>query len=327
MRVVAIEEHFSAPSINEADVGSIGRLRGVLGDLADRLDDVGELRLRDMDAAGIDVQVLSQVAPGLHHLDPAVAVPLAVDANDMLADVVRRHPSRFSGFATLPIGDPTAAAAELERSVRQHGFKGAMVNGHTRGKYLDDRSFWPVFESAEALDVPIYLHPTMPPAQITEVYYAPYGPSFAGAGWGFAVETATHTLRLILSGLFDAFPRLKLILGHMGELLPYCLTRINRWLTPDSAHLQRPVTDYIKQNIWITTAGAFDAPAFICASHSIGIDRILFSVDYPFDDNQLGVEFLRRLPISDHDRTKVAHANADALLRLVTSSQPVPDST
>ena len=316
MRVVAIEEHFSAPSINEADADSIRRLRGVLGNLADRLDDLGALRLHDMDAAGIEVQVLSQVAPGLHHLDPAVAVPLAVETNDMLAEIVRMHPTRFAGFATLPIGDPLAAASELERTVRHHGFKGAMVNGHTRGKYLDDRSFWPVFECAHELDVPIYLHPTMPHPQVADVYYAPYAPSFAGAGWGFAVETGTHALRLILSGLFDEFPRLKLILGHMGELLPYCLTRIDRWLTPDFAHLQRSVTDYIKQNVWITTAGAFDAAAFICASHSMGIDRILFSVDYPFDDNHVGVEFLERLPISDHDRAKVAHTNADSLLRL-----------
>jgi len=320
VRVVAIEEHFSAPSINDADPGSIARLRGVLGHLADRLDDVGDVRLRDMDAAGIDVQVLSQVAPGLHHLDPEVAVPLAVDANDLLAEVVRRHPSRFAGFATLPISDPTAAASELERAVHQHGFKGAMVNGHTRGTYLDDRRFWSVFECAHTLDVPIYLHPTMPPLAISDVYYAPYSPSFAGAGWGFAVETGTHTLRLILSGLFDAFPRLKLILGHMGELLPYCLSRIDRWLTPDFAHLERPVADYITQNIWITTAGAFDAPAFIGASHSMGIDRILFSVDYPFDDNHRGIEFLQQLPISDHDREKVAHGNAENLLRLSTAS-------
>ena len=273
-----------------------------------------------MDDAGIDVQVLSQVAPGLHHLDAPVAVPLAKEANDMLADVVRAHPSRFAGFATLPVSDPVAAATELDRSVRVHGFRGAMVNGHTRGAYLDDRRYWPLFECAQELDVPIYLHPTMPPAVITEVYYAPYPPSFAGAGWGFAVETGTHALRLILSGLFDAYPRLKLILGHMGELLPYCLTRINRWLTPDFAHLQRPVTDYITQNFWITTAGAFDAAAFICASHSMGIDRILFSVDYPFDSNQSGVEFLHRLPISDHDRAKVAHSNADTLLRLPTTA-------
>jgi predicted TIM-barrel fold metal-dependent hydrolase len=319
---VAIEEHFSAPSINEADAGSIGRLRSVLGELANRLDDVGELRLRDMNAAGIDVQVLSQVAPGLHHLDPGIAVPLAVDANDMLADLVGQNSSRFAGFATLPIGDPIAAASELERTVHRHDFKGAMVNGHTRGRYLDDRSFWPVFECAHALDVPIYLHPTMPPPQVADVYYAPYAPSFAGAGWGFAVETGTHMLRLILSGLFDAFPRLKVILGHMGELLPYCLTRIDRWLTPDSAHLQRPVTDYIKQNVWITTAGAFDVPAFICASHSMGIDRILFSVDYPFDDNRSGVEFLGRLPISEHDRAKVAHVNADTLLGLTAAIPP-----
>jgi predicted TIM-barrel fold metal-dependent hydrolase len=160
----------------------------------------------------------------------------------------------------------------------------------------------------------------MPHPDVRRVYYANYPASFAGAGWGFAVETGTHLLRLILSGLFDEYPNLRLILGHMGELLPYCLTRIERWLSPDNRHLERRVTDYIKENVWITTAGAFDTPAFLCARQALGIDRLLFSVDYPFDDNLRGVEFLHQLPITDNERELVAHRNADALLRLVPAT-------
>jgi hypothetical protein len=273
-----------------------------------------------MDAAGIDVQVLSTPAIGVEELDPAEAMRMSQEVNDVLAKAVADHPDRFAGFAVLPTLDATAAANELERTVTQLGFKGALINGHTRGRFLDDEAFWPIFERAEALDVPIYLHPTPPPPQVREAYYSGLqgmvGNVLALAGWGWHCETGLHALRLVLGGVFDRFPGLHVIIGHMGENIPFSLARADQVLTPFAGYLQRSVADYFHENFYITTSGYFTFAPLLCALMVLGADRIIFSVDYPFSDNVEGRTFLDAAPINPADREKIAHGNVERLLRM-----------
>jgi len=318
VRVIAIEEHFLTAGVAAATASH--RPGGGQGDTLAKLGDLGGRRLADMDAAGIDVQVLSVTAPATQELDAAQAVPLARDANDRLAAAVAAHPGRFAGFATLPTADPAAAAAELDRAVTSHGFKGAMICGHTRGRFLDDHAYLPVLERAAALGVPVYLHPTFPTPQVVEAYYggfaAPVSGALATAGWGWHAETGLHALRMVLGGVFDRFPGLQVIIGHMGENIPFSLARTDERLSPVATHLKRRVAEYFQQNFHITTSGYFTDPPLLCALMVLGADRIMFSVDYPFSDNAAGRAFLDRAPISAADREKIAHGNAERLLRL-----------
>src|SRR5438552_5146491 len=228
--VIALEEHDW-----DADVAkTFGSGAAREPELRRRLDDLGALRIKEMDEAGIDVQVISHGAPSTQRLDAATAVPFAQRASGRLHEAVRAHPGRFAGFAALPTADPKAAADELERSVTRLGFKGAMVHGPTNGVFFDDRRFWPIFERAQALDVPLYVHPASPHRGVVEAYYQDYVqdfPSLLNAAWGFTVETATQGIRLVLSGVFDRYPDLKIILGHLGEGLPFLLWRIDHALS------------------------------------------------------------------------------------------------
>jgi predicted TIM-barrel fold metal-dependent hydrolase len=242
--------------------------------------------------------------------DDAQALSLATVANDALAEAVAAHPTRFKAFATLATQAPAGAARELERSVRQYGFRGAMVNGHTRGRYLDDKRFWPIFEAAQALDVPIYPHPA-----VLEAYFKDY-PVLGYAPWGYAVETGTHVLRLILSGVFDEFPRLRMVIGHMGELLPFALWRADGRLTPKYPHLKKSVRRYFLEHFSITTAGVFSTPELMCTASVVGFDNMLFSVDYPFESNLQATKWFAELQIADSDRAKLAHLNAERVLGL-----------
>jgi uncharacterized protein len=316
VRVIAIEEHFLTAGVAAA-TASYRPASGQDGLLA-KLDDLGGGRLADMDRAGIDVQVLSVSPPGTQELDAAAAVPLAREANDKLAAAVAAHPDRFAGFATLPTADPAAAAAELDRGVTALGFKGAMIHGHTRGRFLDDPVYLPIFERAAALRVPIYLHPTYPAPPVAQAYYggfaAPVSGVLATAGWGWHAETGLHALRLVLSGVFDRFPGLQVIIGHMGENIPFSLARADERLTPVATHLKRRVGEYFEQNFYITTSGYFTDPPLLCALMVLGAGRIMFSVDYPYSDNAAGRAFLDRAPISAADREKIAHGNAERLL-------------
>jgi len=318
VRVIAIEEHFSTPGIRAATAPRPAG--GGMAETLAKLDDLGERRLADMDAAGIDVQVLSVGPPATQDLDAAVAVPLAARANDQLAAAVATHPSRFAGFATLPTADPAAAAAELERTVTDLGFKGALVNGHTRGRFLDDPAYWPILERAESLDVPIYLHPTYPTAQVMDAYYgglpAPVGEVLATAAWGWHAETGLHALRMVAGGVFDRFPLLRVIIGHMGEHIPFSLARADERLTPVATHLKRRVAAYFHTNFYVTTSGYFTDPPLLCALMVLGADRIIFSVDYPYSANVAARAFLDRAPVSPADRDKIAHGNAERLLRI-----------
>jgi uncharacterized protein len=321
MRTITLEEHISTPEYLEAmeKVWPGDPVIDMWRAQRDKLLDVGKDRIADMDAAGIDLQVLS-LSGGMDRLDPAIATSLAGDTNDKLAVAVRAHPDRFAAFATLALQEPEKAALELERCVRQLGFKGALVNGTSNGLFLDHRRFTPLFETAQALDVPIYLHPAPPPDEVKKAYYGglPVNLGFvlSTAGWGWHVETGLHCLRLIVSGLFDRFPKLQIMIGHMGEALPYYIVRAESFLTQSTKHLQRRVSEYFQEHFYITTSGCFSLPPFLCALQVMGADRILFSVDHPFNSNILGRAFLNALPVSQEEMAKIAHGNAERLLKL-----------
>ncbi len=242
---------------------------------------------------------------------------MAQDANDRLAAAVKKHPTRFAGFAALPTADPKAAAAELERTVKQYGFKGAMIHGHQQGEFLDERKYWPIWERAAALDVPIYLHPALPHPKAVEAYFGGYE-DIARAGWGFAVDTSIHFLRILFAGVFDAYPGLKIILGHLGEGLPFAMHRLNEhtWRAAQRRGLKKSPLDYIRDNLVVTTSGNWYEPAFVCTLLALGADKIIFAIDWPYEANKTGMEYLHKLSINDDDRHKIAHANAERLLRM-----------
>jgi predicted TIM-barrel fold metal-dependent hydrolase len=315
-QVIAIEEHYIDPEVKE-HIAAADRTGGPA--IAARLEDVGQGRIAEMDAAGIDIQVLSHGAPSVQKIaEPELAVRLARSANNRLAETVRSHPDRFAGFAMLPTAEPKAAADELERAVTRLGFKGAMVHGLSNGLFLDDRRFWPIFERAQALDVPLYLHPAIPHPAVIDAYYKEYVgkyPNLLRAAWGFTVETATQGIRMVLSDVFETYPRLKIILGHFGEGLPFLLWRINMALVRDGAGPSW-FRDTFCEHFWVTTSGFFSDPALLHAIQEIGIDRILFSVDYPFVENAPGTEWAMRIPLAAADREKILGGNAKRLLKL-----------
>lgn len=326
MRIVTIEEHFAyEPVTKYCDVLDLFRQYG--NPACDKLSDVHDSRISDMDKAGIDFQLLSLLDPGVQELEAKIALPLAREANDFLAQVVAQNPTRFGGFATLATMDPSAAADELERCVKTHGFKGAMINGRSGDRYLDDESNWVIFERAEELGVPIYLHPTTPHPDVMNAYFKDYADvGLHLASWGFAVETSSHVLRLIYAGVFDHFPKLQMVLGHMGELLPFGLWRLDRyylpraWYRTDAQVAERKLelkpAEYFRRNFHITTSGNFSYPPLLCSLLELGSERIMFAVDYPMDVAEDGVRWLLDAPISDRDREKIAHQNADRLFGL-----------
>lgn len=331
-RVIALEEAFLHPRVWELFPEA---LQGKYQPVHARLSDVGAERIRLMDAAGIDVQVLSHVQPGIQVVadeQAELAVAVCREVNDWLAQTVAAHPTRFAGFAMLPTQSPAHAADELKRAVDDLGLKGALVNGHTNGRYLDEPSFDVLLAQAESLDAPIYIHPTDPPPAVTGVYYEPFDSALVPT-WGWPVETGTHLLRLICAGVFDRYPNLKIIVGHMGELLPYCLTRLNLgltmagWLSATGAErppMRNTVGYYLRQNVFLTSSGVFDVPVFDCAKAMLGIDNLMFSVDYPFQDNFAATEFLQRCDLSAEDRERFAHRTAEELLKLDGSSAHRP---
>jgi predicted TIM-barrel fold metal-dependent hydrolase len=320
MRTVTLEEHF----VTESFLRATGADRGAppaIAILHPQLLNLSAGRIA-MDEASIDFQVLSLASMGIDSLDSPTATSLLHDINDELASATRNHPTRFGGFAALNLKDPAAAAIELDRSITQLGFCGALVDGTIDDLFLDDPRFLPVFEAAAHLGVPVYLHPALPPEAVRQAYYSALpgqlGFALSIAGWGWHAETALHTLRLIVSGLFDRLPGLQLIIGHMGEGLPYALARSSAVLTKASPHLRQPVADYFKSNIHLTTSGYFTLPPLRCALDVVGIERLMFSVDYPFSPNTNGRAFLDRVPpLLDPDGlASLTHANADRLLRL-----------
>ncbi len=327
MRIVTLEEHISLPQFDNRISKEARMARGwpdpdaaasPMKRVHDLLADVDIERVKDMDDNDVAVQVLSVTAPGGDILEPAEAITYAQDYNDEMAKIVARHPNRYAAFAVLPMKAPQAAADELERAVKSLGFCGTMINGTTNDKFLDDAQFAPVLQKAEDLDVPIYLHPNLPIKAVNDAYYSnlpgALGFTLSIAGWGWHSETAVHVLRMILAGTFDKYPKLKLIIGHMGEMLPMMLARIDH--VYKSTGLKRDVSDVLLNNVWITTSGLFTQPPFKLAMDTFGADRIMFSVDYPYSPNKSGKKFLKEMDVSHKEKEKITHKNADKLLKL-----------
>src|SRR5579884_3254786 len=317
MKIITLEEHFQLPEIKKAVARFLPGPQESSYEPPAQLEDLGATRLKEMDATGIDIQVLSHTAAGIPQIPASEAVPLARAINDQLAAAIHAHPDRFAGFATLPTPDPEAAARELERSVNTLGFKGAMIHGQTNDRFLDDPAFRPILATAAALDVPIYLHPAPPSRAVRDAYYAGFDPAvseaFATFGWGWHLDTGIHALRMVLAGVFDLYPNLQLILGHWGEMIPFYLARFADGLTPIARKLQRPVADYFVQQMHVTPSGMFTLPPFMLTLQLLGADRILYSVDYPFQPGNQARAFLENAPISPADKEKIAHSNAEKL--------------
>ncbi len=302
--------------------------RSLSANVGDKITDLGGGRIADMDRHGISVQVLSKagihMGPSADMFDGDEAVAFARNFNDECARKIADRPDRFAAFAHLAASIPEAAADELERTVVEHGFKGALISGMVRGRFLDDAKFAPLLARAQTLDVPLYIHPGPPPAEVRKAYYEGSFPQKIGMGlstfaWGWHYETALHVMRLAVSGTLDKYPRLNLIIGHMGEALPVMLARCEHEFSSDLSYLSRPLSQIITDQVYVTSAGFFTNPPFLAALQTFGIDRLMFSVDYPYASNADGCAFLDNVPLSPGDLEKFAHGNADRLLKLKNS--------
>lgn len=313
--VIAIEEHYWDPELaahfKGPDAGKGDKIQA-------RLEDLSKERIADMDEAGVDLQVLSHGGPAAQKLPADVAVPLIKRVNDRLAATVAANPKRFAAFASLPTASPEASADELSRTV-ELGFKGALINGLSQGEFLDHQKYWPIFARAEQLDVPIYLHPALPDDDVRRIYYGDYEkdfPAFSRPAWGYTVENGTQAIRLVLSGIFERHPNLKIILGHFGETIPFLLWRIDQALKRPG---QQSVSfrDVFCRNFWLTTSGFFSNPALMCCIQEVGIDRILFAVDWPFvSASAPATRWMETAPICDEDKAKILSGNAQRLLKM-----------
>ncbi len=321
MKTIALEEHFVTQSFLKA-TGASGKAQPPqITALQPKLLDLGEGRIAAMDEAGIDLQVLSLASMGIDELDGPTATALSREINDELAAAVRAHPERLAGFALLGMKEPEKAAAELERCITQLGFAGVLLDGTCGGLFYDDSRFLPVFETAQRLHVPVYLHPSPPPHTVQQAYFSGLpnglGQILSIAGWGWHAETALHTLRLIVSGLFDRLPELQLMIGHMGEMLPMALARSSNILS-GPAHLRQTVAEYFRTNIHLTTSGYFTQPPLKLALEVVGIERMMFSVDYPFSPNTNGRKFLEDAAnsLKEWEMEMFTHGNAERVMKL-----------
>jgi 2,3-dihydroxybenzoate decarboxylase len=279
--------------------------------------DIEKWRIPAMDEWGIAMQILSTSSPAIQGIvDTATAVATAKKINDEMAELMRKYPGRFAGLACVPTQDPKAAADELERAVKQLGYKGTMIQGHTNGEYLDEKKFWVLWERAEALGVPIYLHVTEPSREARKIYDG--HPELLGPIWSWGVEAATHTLRIVGGGVFDAFPKATLILGHLGESLPFLLGRLDEGyaMVFKPVKLKKDFSAYIKENIMVATSGKYRPEALVCTISAMGADRVLFAADYPWVSPKDSVELVERTPMSDADREKIYYRNAERVFKL-----------
>lgn len=326
MRIVTLEEHVSFPEmtklIPEAVLGSFGQ-SPAMQKILPKLADITNERLTSMNENGISMQVLSVDSFGANLLSPENGPGFAFRYNNLIAEKIADYPERFTAFANLPMTAPVAAADELERTVKDLGFRGAMIRGLTEDLFLDHPKFAPVLERAEKLGVPIYLHPGLPPKSVADAYYSNlsdkpgYVESLACYGWGWHSETALHVLRLLAAGIFDRYPKLRLIIGHMGEMLPMMMVRSDRAFKPGNGGAnQRSLIETFHEQLYITTSGFFTLPPLKIAIDTFGIDNIMFSVDYPFSTNEMGVQFLNSLDLTNEQIEKFTHGNVDKLLNL-----------
>ena len=332
LRKISVEEHFSIPEVaaalrctartlsNNLDMRWLHIIydapEGTRAPFRSELLDVDGIRLTDMDRHGVDMQLLSLTSPGVQMFDADTAVALASLVNDHAAEAVKRHPDRFAALAAFAPHDPHRAVTEMERAIRTLKLNGFIVNSHTNNEYLDQQKFWPILEAAEALNGAIYIHPRAP-ADTMAAPMSDYG--MGGALWGFGVETGTHAVRLIMSGVLDRYPKLRIVLGHMGEGVPFWLARLDSKGSPGSEAAQtnrlKP-SEYFKRNFWIATTGVLDHLALRYCIDKIGADRIMWATDYPYEPAGPAVSFLESAPISDTDREMIAHRNAERVFNI-----------
>jgi 2,3-dihydroxybenzoate decarboxylase len=319
MKRIALEEHYTTAALADSFRSlAIGFDKETVARLVAALSDFDGRRLETMDQAGIDISVLSVAGSGVQtERSAAIAVPHARETNDFLAAQIRRHPDRYRGFAHLPLQDPKAAAEELARTVREHGFLGALVSGPTNGHYLDEDRFLVFWERVAELNVPVYLHPGVP-FQLPQSFQD--HSELNGPIWGWTVDTATHALRLVFSGLFDRFPKLNIILGHMGETLPFLLWRIDTRYGElnNFKGLRKRPSQYIKENFVVTISGVFSAEPLLCTLAALGEDHVLFSVDYPFESSLVAAQFMDTVSVPEHVREKINCKNAQRVLKMTS---------
>lgn len=317
MKKIALEEHFNGPGF-EKYLQAVAKEfdPSVLAAIEKLLPDFEEKRLQTMDACEVEIAVLSQTAPGIQQeKDIRTAIDTARKSNDFLAKQIARQPSRYRGFACVALQDPLAAAQELERCIKELGFVGVLVNGHTNGEYLDDSKFWPFWEKLEELQVPLYLHPGM-------VFDRPRmfegRHELSGATWSWTCETATHALRLVFGEVFERFSQTRVILGHMGETLPFDLWRLDSrsQTTTAGRAMKKPPSQYIREHIVITTSGVCADAPLLCSLSAMGDDSVMFSIDYPYEDSAVAAAFIEQAPISRQQREKVCYKNAKRILKL-----------
>ncbi len=317
MKVIAIEEHMLPRDIIESAHIDLG-IRA--GKRAAELDDLGAGRLRVMDDAGVDVQVLSALSYFVQDLQPEHSVVLSRELNDRMAGTVATYPDRFRAFAALPMTDPAGAVDELTRCVEELGLLGAMIHGQTNGVFLDHPSVRPILAAAARLDVPIYLHPAPPPPAVQDAYYSglssEVGACLSTSGWGWHAECGMHVLRMVVAGVFEELPDLQIIVGHLGEGLPFHLDRIEDMLSPVVEGHSRTVAETLRRNLHLTTSGYNSDVPLLCALAAFGVDRIMFSVDHPFGNSKQATAYLQSAPLEPGDREKIAHGNAESLLRI-----------
>jgi predicted TIM-barrel fold metal-dependent hydrolase len=322
MRTITLEEHYVSPAF-AAGPGKANNGLGSNGVGAPHfwkmLQDVGPSRLAQMDAAGIDVQILGHI-PGIEQVEAKEQVPVVRDTNDFLLETVAKYPTRYAAFASVCTAAPDQAAKELERMM-QAGAKGAFISGNTRGRYLDDRFFWPILEAAQHLNAPIYLHPAPPPQPVIDTYYAGFTPDivfqFSRSGWGWHIDTGVHASRMILGGVFDQFPKLQIIVGHMGEVLPFMMPRMDDKMDPSLTKLKQSISSYLRQNFFYTPSGFNFTQNFFDVMTQMGVEkRIMFATDHPFCSMMEARLFLDALPISPADRELIAHGNAERLFKM-----------
>ncbi len=286
-----------------------------------RLLDLEGERIKIMDQAGIAMQILSLTSPGVQVFNADMATNLAILANDRLAEVIRKHPTRFTGLASFAPQDPKAAAREIDRAINKLKLNGLIVNSHTNGEYLDDRKFWPIFEAAHAADAAIYIHPRNMPDQCSFMVRADV--DLSGALWGFQMETGLHAMRLIVSGVFDQFPNLRIVLGHMGEALPYWLYRIDYMYgsyTRGQNKLKKMPSQYVKDNFLITTSGMNTHPVLKYCNEVLGPENIMFAIDYPYQESVEAANFMNSAPLPAADCEKIAHGNAERIFHISARS-------
>ena len=315
IKKIALEEHFSIQALLPTEKEVSFFAPEVLAAIEPRLPELGEARLKAMDAAGIDIAVLSQTAPGIQGISsPTDASALAIEANNALHSAIAAHPTRFKGFAALNVQTIDDACDELKRCILELGFVGALVNGSTQGIYLDEPSMAPLWSCLEDLDVPLYLHPGIPTDQPSSMVK-----ELDGATWGWSFDTATHALRLIVKGVFEKHPGAKVILGHMGENLPFYLWRLDsRFATTRYRNrISMSPGDCFRKHFWITTSGVCDNAALQCSIESLGVNHVMFSTDYPYEDIELAGRWIEKAPVSNAIKKKVCRDNARNLLRLI----------